>query len=206
MFFKLLGASSLLMFYGSVGVFYSATPTVAQDIQNAESRIISASKTLSIKVLNEESLSGTYTTNQNDEITLPLIGTLSIKGQTPSQIESLLTQRYSDGYLIDPTIIVSILENQKPETRPPTTEIQKAHGGIYILGSVKNPGRYDLLTDAHNILNIIALAGGYTGRADKKTFEIMRDNEKLAVSAENYHPTAGDIIIVKERFFWAGNR
>ncbi len=74
---------------------------------------------------------------------------------------------------------------------------------VYIVGSVRNPGRYTLPYDAGHILNIVALAGGYTDAADTSSFELVRNIDgkyyrKHAQSgALNYKN--GDIVIIGKR-------
>lgn len=207
MFFKLLGASSVFVSYLCVGL--ATTPKIvhAQTIQDTQNRKTHQTSLLSVKILGEDTLSGLYTVNENGEMTLPLIGTVIIKDQTEPQIESLLTQKYQQGYLIDPVITVRKVNpshTEKTSEAPPTKNENTQ--SIYILGGVKSPGRYALPDDADHILKIIALAGGFTGRADAKKFEIMRGEEKIPYSEKTYTPHSGDVIIVKERYFWAGNR
>ena len=74
---------------------------------------------------------------------------------------------------------------------------------IYIVGAVNKPGYYLLPPDAGHILNIIALAGGYTDKANEQEFEIVRaiDNvyyrRRAKTGALDYHD--GDIVIIGER-------
>lgn len=211
MFFKLLGASSILLLSSVSGVFIASKTVEAQGLQNSENRKSHANQILHITIQNEDTISGLYTVDEQEQITLPLIGKISIKGQSLTQIESLLTHHFKDGYLIDP--IISVRQQTTPTTFTTTraeTKAEQTHKtttpGIYILGGVKNPGRYDLPNDATHILNAIALAGGFTGNAKAKTFDIIRQNQKITFDKETYTPQSGDIIIVKERYFWAGNR
>ena len=74
---------------------------------------------------------------------------------------------------------------------------------VYIVGAVKEPGVYKLPRDAGHILNIIALAGGYTDKADTENFEIVRKidgiyyRKQAQTGALEYHD--GDIVIIEER-------
>lgn len=74
---------------------------------------------------------------------------------------------------------------------------------IYIVGAVKNPGHYVIPKSAGHILNIIALAGGYTDKADTSSFELVRNidgtyyRKQADTGALNYQN--GDIVIIEER-------
>ncbi len=207
MFFKLLGASSIVLLSIVSGAHIAPNSAWAQDFQNTQNRKSYANQKLHITIQNEENISGIYTVNEQNQITLPLIGSVQVEGQSLSKIETLLTTRFKEGYLINPIISVTRIEPEKSLQPNGTTIRPKAIlPAIYILGSVKNPGRYELPSDATHILNIIALAGGFTGNAKTKNFEIVRKNQKIEFDKETYQPLGGDIVIVKNRYFWAGNR
>lgn len=74
---------------------------------------------------------------------------------------------------------------------------------VYIVGAVQKPGQYLLPPEAGHILNIIALAGGYTDKANTSSFELVRDidgkyyRKQAQTGALDYHD--GDIIIIEKR-------
>ncbi len=74
---------------------------------------------------------------------------------------------------------------------------------VYIVGAVQNPGRYALPPNAGHILNIIALAGGYTDKANKSGFELVRNidgkyyRKQAQTGALDYQD--GDIVIIEKR-------
>lgn len=144
--------------------------------------------TLSIQIFGEEDLSGSYFIREDGSITLPLIGMQSIADKTVREIEAGLAAQYSDGYLIDPIVSVS-LEKTAP---------------IYILGEVESPGRYDYTPDL-KVINAVALAGGYTFRAKKNKMQILRNQNNALERFENLPSETvlkpGDIIVIEERFF-----
>lgn len=140
-----------------------------------------------VTVFNEKDLSGDFDVNDQGEIALPLIGQLKVLGHTISEVENSITQRYGKDYLVNPRVNVEVL-NYRP---------------FFILGEVKNPGSYPYV-NGMTVLNAVALAGGYTPRADKDHVLIKHaDNptvgEKPAGQDANVLP--GDVIRVPERFF-----
>jgi protein involved in polysaccharide export with SLBB domain len=110
---------------------------------------------------------------------------MQAKGSTPRQLEKKLAQQLSQGYLLDPKVSVEVL-NYRP---------------FYILGEVKTPGSYPYV-NGMNVLNAVALAGGYTYRAKTDGALLQRAREaeqkKVAPDAAVY---PGDTIKIEERYF-----
>jgi polysaccharide export outer membrane protein len=93
----------------------------------------------------------------------------------------------SEGYLKRPRVSVEV-ENYRP---------------FYIIGEVKTPGQYPYISGM-NALNAIALAGGYTYRADDTVVYVRRNgstNEAKAPADQNTKIGPGDIVRVGERVF-----
>lgn len=142
---------------------------------------------LRVVVFGEDSLSGTYKIDGSGMVSVPLLGGVDIGGLNIREAETLLIEALKDGFLKDPKVTVSVAE-----TRP-----------FYIMGEVRRPGSYNFI-EGMNVLNAVALSGGFTYRANKKKIEILKsgapDVKPEIVSGEHVvHP--GDIILVKERFF-----
>ncbi len=73
---------------------------------------------------------------------------------------------------------------------------------FYIIGEVDKPGEYPY-TSGMNVLNAVAVAGGFTYRANQDQIYITRGgNEESAFSVgQSVHVLPGDIVRVPERFF-----
>jgi polysaccharide biosynthesis/export protein VpsN len=141
---------------------------------------------LRVTVFGEDDLSGEFQVDGSGYISFPLIGEVTAKGLTMRELEHSLVTKLLDGYLVDPRISMEVL-NYRP---------------FYILGEVKNPGKYEYVSGI-NLHNAVAMAGGYTHRARRNKAEITRSNpEKTIENAD--HSTVilpGDIINIRERFF-----
>ena len=148
---------------------------------------IGAEDTLEIRVFGENELSGRYTVSDTGSISMPLAGDIGLSGCTVMEATTNIVNKFKDGYLVDPSITVEV-HSYRP---------------FYIIGEVRTPGRYDYAADM-NVLKAVALAGGFTYRANRKTVEIYRNDfsgqkryqEKMVEA--NIQP--GDIIMIKERF------
>ncbi len=120
---------------------------------------------LDVKVYENEDLSTTVRVSANSTIRVPLIGEISIKDLTVSQISSKIEALYADGYLVNPQVDVFIKEHRSKKA--------------VILGQIKNPGQYELRGRV-TILEFISTAGGLTEDAGG-TATIKR----LSASGEN---------------------
>lgn len=143
---------------------------------------------LKIIVFGEDDLSGLYKLDGRGFISVPLIGELDLRGKTVREVEVLIERDLSDGYLIDPSVSIEVAK----------------HRPFYILGEVRLPGQYDYVSNM-NVFNAVAMAGGFTYRADQDTVKVMKHGEQDENNAEGRSVSAmvepGDVIIVRERFF-----
>lgn len=143
---------------------------------------------ISIQVFGEEDLSiKEIRLTDAGSFSYPFLGEIRAKGRTSTQVEAIITQGLLGDYLIDPKVSVSILEY-----RP-----------FYVNGEVKKPGGYPFKPGL-TLRKAIALAGGFSDRASRSKFYIIRDNDPsrtpLRVTIDSgVYP--GDIITVDESFF-----
>lgn len=141
-----------------------------------------------LRVFAEPDLTGAYIVGTNGMMAVPLIGDVFVEGLSLKEIQNKLVTLLKDGYLLDPQITIEI----------------KKYRPFYILGEVKVPGSYSYVSNM-SILNAVAVAGGFTYRANKKSVDIKRTRNKSTdvISGEALDSLVlpGDIIIVKERFF-----
>ncbi|PCJ03215.1 MAG: polysaccharide biosynthesis protein [Alphaproteobacteria bacterium] len=194
MFFKTLDVRNILLFLTLAG--FPACHALAHeaDLQNSKDHIFSTGEKIHITVLNEDDLTKNYEIDDAGMILMPLLGKVHVAGLRPSKVEMFLTQYLQDGYILHPVISVNA---------PSVPPLQSR--SFYILGEVENPGRYTIPEDNLNLLNAVALAGGFTYRANKEEFEIMRNKGEQKHHTKNNSAKAalrpGDLIIVRERFF-----
>ncbi|MGB0760056.1 MAG: polysaccharide biosynthesis/export family protein [Rubripirellula sp.] len=109
---------------------------------------------------------------------LPLIGSVSFKGKTISEARLQLIAWYSDGYLDDPKVSVTLIS-------PATTR-------VLVLGEVANPGVFELPKYENDIAHAIALAGGLIlESADEIT--VHRRQAQGQISPAQYEASEGEV-------------
>lgn len=138
-----------------------------------------------VVVFGEEDLSGEFEVDSEGVFSMPLIGAVPARAQTPRELEETIARMLLDGYLKRPRVSVEVL-NYRP---------------FYILGEVNAPGSYPYRAGM-TILNAAALAGGFTYRADEDDIEVIRGGkgEPKTLPPETI-VLPGDVIRVGERYF-----
>ena len=97
-------------------------------------------------------------------ILLPLIGTVFVNGFTKDQLRQFLYKKY-DSYLEKPALKVEILDQK-----------------VFVLGEVKNPGAFPLLSQTSlTPIKVISQSGGFNDFARRDIIKIIRGSRK------NYH-------------------
>ena len=140
-----------------------------------------------VTVFGEEDLSGTFVVDGKGAIAMPLIGEVALGGVALREAEQRIVDKLLDGFLRQPQVSIEVL-NFRP---------------FYILGEVKKPGSYPYV-DGMTVLNAVALAGGFTYRANKDRIVVTRaaDPQKREQELEpGVRVFPGDMIRIKERFF-----
>ena len=137
-----------------------------------------------VTVYGEKELSGDFDVNDQGEVTLPLIGAVRVAGKSVGDAETVITSAYGKNYLVNPHVNLQVM-NYRP---------------FFILGEVKNPGSYPYV-NGMTVVNAVALAGGYTPRANVKGIAVKRGSASDAQVNEDSGVLPGDIIRVPERFF-----
>lgn len=138
-------------------------------------------------VFGEDDLSGEFEVDNTGNLSLPLIGNIQVAGIEVRALEKMITDKLSEGYLINPRVNLEVL-NYKP---------------IFILGEVNKPGSYPY-TNGLTVINAVALGGGYTNRARTSSVDIVREQDGKKVEIEGDDTTLvypGDTIQVDERLF-----
>ena len=140
---------------------------------------------LRVIVFGEEDLSGEFEVDDTGAVSMPLVGDIGASGLTLRSFEAAVRERLGQGYLKDPRVSVQVL-NYRP---------------FYIIGEVEKGGEYPFVSGMH-MLNAVAVAGGFTYRANTSKVFITRGGEELEFEVTpELRLQPGDVIRVPERFF-----
>ena len=139
---------------------------------------------LQIVVFRHPDLSGQFSLDGEGYLALPLVGDIAANGLSTRQLEDEIELRLkSDGFLVSPQVGVQLA----------------TYRSFYVLGEVGTPGSYEY-RNGMMVINAIALAGGYTARADQSSATIGRGDCRFDSRADTF-VNPGDIITIAERFF-----
>jgi len=155
--------------------------------QNDQGYKLGSGDRLRVIVYGEDDLGGEFQIDGSGLVRLPLIDEVRAAGLTVLQFGQEVKRKLDDGYLRDARVSVEVI-NYRP---------------FYIIGEVNKPGEYPYVSGM-SVLNAVAVAGGYTYRANNSSVYIRRNGTTAEVSAPADQTTKinpGDIIRVRERFF-----
>ena len=178
------GGFGRALFLGVALILLSARIAPADDTKGYT---LGAGDKLRITVYNEPDLSGEFEVNGQGVLSVPLIGQVPVIGKTTVEVQALLTQKYGKDYLVNPSVTVEVM-NYRP---------------FFIIGEVNHPGSYPY-QNGMTVINAVALAGGYTPRANHGGIKIKHSNESTEQERDAKEDSAvlpGDVIEVAERFF-----
>jgi polysaccharide export outer membrane protein len=168
-----------------------ATQSVPTDLAPQRSTVsgylLGSGDKVRVIVYGEDDLGGEFEVDGTGIVRLPLIGAVQAAGMPVRDFEQQIAARLAQGYLLNPRISVQVTSY-----RP-----------FYIIGEVSKPGEYSYV-NGMNVVNAVALAGGYTYRASDSDVFVRRNGsqrEEELPANERTRIYPGDIIRVAERFF-----
>lgn len=119
-----------------------------------------------VQVFQEEDINkqgDSLSLSQDSTVTLPLIGTISLKDKTVRQAEEMIRALYDKDYIVNPQVSVTV--------------VKYAERTVNVIGSVTNQGRIQFPQERGlTIVDAISLAGGQTRLADLKHVKLTRKN------------------------------
>jgi len=131
-----------------------------------------------VRVFDTPELSGKFQVDSHGNITLPVGGTVEVKGLTPEQVQVSMEQRFRQRQIMrDPHVEVFVLEY--------------ATQRVTVMGEVKNPGVYPMGVK-RNVLDFISVAGGPTSTASKTALVTHKNSpaQPTTVDLSGFAPTA----------------
>lgn len=141
---------------------------------------------IEIIVYGEDDLSMKLKIGKAGLVNFPYIGEVKLTGGTPSEIETEIEKRLRGDYLLNPMVTVNL----------------ESFRLFYISGEVEQPNGYEYQPRL-TVEQAIAMAGGFTDRADKGDINIRSGSTlELIEDVELTHPVnPGDTVIVEQSFF-----
>jgi len=176
----------------------SSAPAPAAALSAPTGYILSANDQVAVEVFGEEDLRTNGRLNGEGNLSVPLLGSIRLSGLTLSQAAAKLTDLYGRDYLVNPKVNVMLVGYAKRR--------------FTMLGQVNRPGSYEMpegSPEGIDLLEAIAIAGGYTRIAAPEKVSVRRGNQILRVDAKRqargshsaFTVLPGDTITVGESMF-----
>jgi polysaccharide export outer membrane protein len=166
----------------------AARTSAAGTVPTAAEYRIGRGDKLRVDVYKETDLSNALQVRPDGRITLPLIGDLQAAGQTPMQLQRLVTEQLK-AFVANPVVTVMV------------TDV--ADRVVYVLGEVAQPGAVPL-KGPMTVLQALAVAGGFKDFANPRNIRILRRNgnpERVETIYFNYKDALkddGDVVYLIE--------
>ncbi|WP_347368266.1 polysaccharide biosynthesis/export family protein [Vibrio vulnificus] len=166
-----------------------SSPQVIQKEQrdaSLDDYLLGTGDKIEIIVYGEDDLSMKLKIGKAGLVNFPYIGEVKLTGRTPSEIETEIENRLRGDYLLNPMVTVNL----------------ESFRLFYISGEVEQPNGYEYQPRL-TVEQAIAMAGGFTDRADKGDINIRSGStSELIEDVELTHPVnPGDTVIVEQSFF-----
>ena len=138
-------------------------------------------------VYGQPNLTRTYPVDGEGFISMPLIGSVKARALTTYDLGATIATMLGTDYVRDPQVAVEVVSY-----RP-----------VFVIGEVRNAGQF-AFQPGMTVETAVAVAGGYTPRANQRTFEITRavDGAPMQIEASPHERVRpGDTVRINERFF-----
>lgn len=147
---------------------------------------------------------GEMEVSSEGNITLPLMGKVTVAGKTSIEAEREIAEILDRDYLVNPEVVIEVTEKYASKTEKT----------VVLLGQVKTPGSQPFpKAGRFTLLQAIAVAGGFSDVANIKKIKIIRGGEEkgqviranaeeiISGSKPDIELEDGDIINVAESLF-----
>ena len=166
-------------------------------VEAASRETLGVGDTIRVTVFQNPDLTTEARISERGTIVFPLIGEISLGGQTPAGAGNRIAAQLKQGsFMKDPQVTVSVVQIRSRQ--------------VSVLGNVARPGRYALDDANLTLTDILALAGGISqGGADTVTVVTNRNGseKKMEINvaemiakgsmAANFEVQSGDTIFVQ---------
>ena len=142
---------------------------------------------LRIIVFGQDTLSNIYQIDASGRIAMPLIGPVVVGGVSTTAAAQAIEAKLKAGFIREPKVTVEV-DTYRP---------------FFILGEVTTSGQFPYV-NGMTVQTAVAIAGGFTPRAERDVAEVTRRTARGIVAVEvpiTYAVRPGDTITIKERWF-----
>lgn len=149
--------------------------------------ILDTGDKLRIVVFGQPDLSGDFAVDSTGTVSMPLMPPIPARGLTTDEFEDVVAAELGRTLLRNPNVSVQVTE-----FRP-----------FFILGEVQRAGQYPYV-NGMTVQSAVAIAGGFTYRADEDRVRITRNrgDRIVEIGVDSNEPVLpGDTILVRERYF-----
>jgi protein involved in polysaccharide export with SLBB domain len=159
--------------------------------------VLSPNDQVGVDVFGEDDLRTAGRLNSEGNLSVPLLGSVHLAGLTLTQAAAKLTELFGRDYLVNPKVNVVLIGYAKRR--------------FTMLGQINRPGSYEMpdgSPEGIDLLEAIAMAGGYTRIAAPERITVKRDDhvlrvngKRLARGSKNFTVRPGDTVTVGESIF-----
>jgi protein involved in polysaccharide export with SLBB domain len=168
----------------------ASAPTSTGGVSAPAGYVLNPTDQVAVEVFGEDDLRTNGRLNPEGNLSVPLLGSIHLAGLTLTQAVSKLTELYSRDYLVNPKINVTLLSYARKR--------------FSILGQVNSPGNKEMpegTQEGIDLLEAIALAGGYTRIASPERITVRRQDasgdQVFKVNAKRFTKGKGGSFLVK---------
>lgn len=180
------GLAGLLVMAGCSSVASTQYAAYQEPVAVSRPYTLHTNDQVHVQVYNEQTITGDYVVDSTGYLSIPVAGRVRAAGLTTAELERRVAAQLNGSILKDARVNIQIA-NYAP---------------FYIRGEVKKPGEFPYKPGL-TIADAVALAGGYTYRADEKSVVVRTTgSNRPATRPMDANPpvSPGDNITVPERF------
>src|SRR5262245_28004296 len=122
---------------------------------------------ITVSVLQAPEINGALRVSEQGAISMPMVGSVSVQGLTPRQVEDTIEARLKEKYIREPDVTVQVTEMQ-------------SHA-VSVLGAVHKPGVYQVRATT-SLLELLSLAEGVAENAGDTVVVIRASGSPEAAS------------------------
>ena len=159
----------------------------AEPVRHDSAYHLDAGDKLRVVVYGQEGLTNTYAIDAGGSITMPLIGSVPVRGRTTAGLAAEIAGRLRNGFIRDPSVAVEI----------------EAYRPFFILGEVQAPGQYPYVPNM-TVESAVAIAGGFSPRARRDSVTLTHTDASGTgrfIVPPGTPISPGDTVLVGERWF-----